>query len=104
MSTPNRYRPDRQERFSDVRVAIHPVWRIAGTTKPSSTRHYIGSVNRVDDIVAEKGAFQTQDEFYSYWRSAQRGWPVNPGVTKAKKAAAALAKATTPEPTRRKKS
>ncbi len=90
-----RYRPDLQERFSDVRVAIHPVWRIAGTTKPSSTRHYIGSVNRVDDIVAGKGAFDTPDEFYAYWRSAQRGWPVNPGVAKAKKSAAALAKGTT---------
>lgn len=99
-----RYRPELQERFSDVRVAIHPVWRIAGTTKPSSTRHYIGSVNRVDDIVAGKGAFQTQDEFYSYWRSAQRGWPVNPGVARARKRAAALAKATTPKPIRRKKS
>lgn len=91
-----RYRPDLLERFSDVRVAIQPAWRIAGTTKPSSTRHYIGSVNRVADIVGGQGAFATEQDFYDYWRSAQRGWPVNPGVTKAKKKLAAAKKATPP--------
>lgn len=84
-----RYRPDLLERFSDVRVAIHPVWQIAGMTKPSSTRHYIGSVNRVADLVAGKGAFASQQEFYDYWRSAQRGWPVNAGIARAKKKLAA---------------
>jgi len=88
-----RYRPDLLERFSDVRVAIQPVWRIAGMTKPSSTRHYIGSVNRVDDLVAGTGAFPTQQAFYDYWRSAQRGWPVNAGVATARKRAAAASKA-----------
>lgn len=88
-----RYRPDLLERFSDVRVAIQPAWRIAGTTKPSSTRHYIGSVNRVNDIVTGEGAFATEQEFYDYWRSAQRGWPVNAGVARAKKKLAAATKA-----------
>ncbi len=98
-----RYRPDLQERFSDVRLAIQPVWRIAGKTKPSSTRHYIGSVNRVDDIVGGNGAFETSDDFYSYWRSAQRGWPVNTGVATARKRAATLSKATAPKNQRGKK-
>ncbi len=88
-----RYRPDLLERFSDVRVSIQPVWRIAGKTKPSSTRHYIGSVNRVNDLVEGSGAFETEHEFYDYWRSAQRGWPVNSGVSKAKKKHAAEQKA-----------
>jgi hypothetical protein len=87
-----RYRPDLLERFSDVQVAIQRTWRIAGKTKPSSTRHYIGSVNRVDDIVDGHGAFETEKQFYDYWRSAQRGWPVNPGVAKARKKLAAAKK------------
>jgi hypothetical protein len=86
------YEPDLLERFSNVQVAIHPVWRIAGKTKPSSTRHYIGSVNKVADLVGGKGAFESEQAFYDYWRSAQRGWPVNPGVAKAKKKLAALKK------------
>lgn len=90
-----RYRPDLLERFSDVRVAIQPAWRIAGKTKPSSTRHYIGSVNRVADIVDGRGAFENAQDFYDYWRSAQRGWPVNPGVAKAKKKLEAAKKAAT---------
>lgn len=93
-----RYRPSLMERFSDVRVAIHPAWRIAGTTKPSSTRHYIGSVNRVADLTDGEGAFATEQEFYDYWRSAQRGWPVNPGVAKAKKKQALKAKPPTKAP------
>jgi hypothetical protein len=93
-----RYRPDLLERFSDVSVAIQPSWRIAGTTKPSSTRHYIGSVNRVADIVNGQGAFDTEQEFYDYWRSAQRGWPVNPGVAKARRKLAAARKAAARRP------
>jgi hypothetical protein len=93
-----RYRPDLLERFSDVRVAIQPAWRIAGKTKPSSTRHYIGSVNRVADIVDGRGAFQTEQEFYDFWRSAQRGWPVNPGVAKARKKLEAARKAAAKKP------
>jgi len=91
-----RYRPDLMERFSDVRVAIHPVWRIAGTTKPSSTRHYIGSVNRVADLVSGIGAFEREQDFYDYWRSAQRGWPVNAGVARARKLAASRKAAGSP--------
>jgi len=83
-----RYRPDLLERFSDVCVAIQPAWRIAGKTKPSSTRHYIGSVNRVADLVDGRGAFASEQDFYDYWRSAQRGWPVNTGVGRAKKKSA----------------
>lgn len=93
-----RYRPDLLERFSDVRVAIQPAWRIAGKTKPSSTRHYIGSVNRVADIVDGHGAFTTEQEFYDYWRSAQRGWPVNAGVAKARKKLEAAKKTATEQP------
>lgn len=93
-----RYRPDLLERFSDVRVAIQPSWRIAGTTKPSSTRHYIGSVNRVADIVDGRGAFATEQEFYDYWRSAQRGWPVNAGVARARKKLEASKKAAPKKP------
>ena len=88
-----RYRPELIERFSDVSVAIHPAWKIAGTTKPSSTRHYIGSVNRIADLVDGRGAFETESDFYDYWRSAQRGWPVNAGVARAKKKQAAVRKA-----------
>ena len=88
-----RYRPDLLERFSDVSVAIQPAWRIAGKTKPSSTRHYIGSVNRVADIVSGRGAFEREQDFYNYWRSAQRGWPVNPGIAKARKKLQAAKKA-----------
>ena len=68
-----------------------------------STRHYIGSVNRVDDLVEGRGAFETQDDFYAFWRSAPRGWPVNPGVAAARKRAALLAKKAAAPTTKRRR-
>jgi hypothetical protein len=59
---------DDENRVSDIRVVVHEPWRIASRERASTTREYIGAVNRLQDLVDGNGAFETPDEFYKYWR------------------------------------
>jgi hypothetical protein len=59
---------DDEQRVSDVQVAVHKPWRIASRTRSSKTREYIGAVTRLQDIIDGMGAFETEDDFYRYWR------------------------------------
>lgn len=59
---------DDEHRVSDVQVAVHRPWRIASRTRSSKTREYIGAVTRLRDLIDGNGAFETEEEFYRYWR------------------------------------
>lgn len=42
--------------------------RITLYTGSSTTREYIGAMQRLDDLRAGNGEFATEEEFYKYWR------------------------------------
>lgn len=55
-------------RIRDLELLVHEPWRIASRRRSSTTREYIGAVKRLDDLRAGKGEFETEEEFYAYWR------------------------------------
>jgi hypothetical protein len=70
--------PSRPERITDVEVVAHETWRIASKARASATREYIGSVQRIDELVAGRGEFESPTEFYDYWRHSARRWKKSP--------------------------
>jgi hypothetical protein len=77
-----KFDPDLPERIKDVVVVAHETWRVASRLRASATREYIGSVSRVDDLVAGRGEFETRNEFYDFWRSPARRWKDSPEAKK----------------------
>ena len=55
-------------RILDLEILVHESWRIASKRRSSTTREYIGAVTSIDALRAGKGEFQSQDEFYAFWR------------------------------------
>jgi Restriction endonuclease EcoRV len=74
--------PALPERITDVQVIAHETWRIASKVRSSGTREYIGSVQRIGDLVAGRGAFESAADFYSYWRHSARKWKKSPEAEK----------------------
>ncbi len=72
------FEPSRPERITDVQLIAHETWRIASRARASATREYIGSINKVDDLLAGRGDFTTATEFYEYWRHSTRRWKKSP--------------------------
>jgi hypothetical protein len=60
---------DVAHRVEDLEVIVQEPWRIASRERSSTTREYIGAVDKIDDIRHGRGAFPTADAFYKYWRS-----------------------------------
>jgi len=61
--------PDSISRAHDLELIVQESWSIASRQRSSTTREYIGAVDRIEDLRAGKGAFGTQAEFYRYWRA-----------------------------------
>ncbi len=55
-------------RAADVEVLVQEAWRIASRQRSSTTREYVGAVNLIDDLRRGVGEFETEEQFYSYWR------------------------------------
>jgi restriction endonuclease EcoRV len=55
-------------RIRDLELLVHEPWRIASEKRSSTTREYIGAVQRLDDLRSGTGAFATEEDFYKYWR------------------------------------
>ncbi len=72
------FEPSLPERIADVHVVSHETWRIASRSRASATRDYIGSVQKIEDLVAGHGEFDSADEFYDYWRHSARHWKKSP--------------------------
>jgi hypothetical protein len=53
----------------NVEVLVVETWRVASMRRSSTTRNYIGAMDSLDDLRAERGAFDTIEEFYEFWRS-----------------------------------
>lgn len=59
----------RRERATDVEVLVQEPWRVASRKRSSTTREYIGAVDLIEDLRAGRGEFETQEDFYRYWRA-----------------------------------
>jgi hypothetical protein len=53
----------------DVEVLVLETWRVASKRRSSTTRNYIGAVDRLADLRAERGEFATIEAFYAFWRA-----------------------------------
>jgi hypothetical protein len=60
--------PKSHSRIDDLQLVVQEPWRIASKQRSSTTREYLGAVMSIDDLIAGKGEFKTEDEFYAYWR------------------------------------
>lgn len=63
------FEPEKLSRLANVELIIHEGWRLASRQRSSTTREYIGAVTSIEDLRAGKGEFDSEEEFYSYWRS-----------------------------------
>jgi hypothetical protein len=55
-------------RVTDLEVVVAEPWRIASRQRSSTTREYIGAVQSLDDLRAGHGEFETEADFYVFWR------------------------------------
>lgn len=60
---------DLPSRVEDLELIVQPAWRIASHQRSSTTREYIGAVDRVDDLRDGNGEFDSADDFYRFWRA-----------------------------------
>jgi hypothetical protein len=56
-------------RIRDLELIVQEPWRIASKMRSSTTREYIGAVQRLDDLRAGNGAFSSEEDFYKFWRA-----------------------------------
>jgi len=59
---------DAPERIADLELLVHPSWQIASRERSSTTREYIGAVDGIAELRAGSGVFDTEEQFYKYWR------------------------------------
>jgi hypothetical protein len=56
-------------RVRDLELLVHEPWRIASKQRSSTTREYIGAVQRLPDLRAGRGEFDDETAFYKFWRA-----------------------------------
>lgn len=56
------------ERATDIEVVVQEPWRIASKERSSTTREYIGAVQELERLRNGSGDFETEVDFYRYWR------------------------------------
>lgn len=61
--------PESVTRATDIEVIVHEAWRIASRQRSSTTREYIGAVDSLTALREGRGEFETEDDFYRYWRA-----------------------------------
>ncbi len=55
-------------RVDDLELIVNETWRIASRQRSSTTREYLGAVQRIDDLRDAAGEFESETDFYRYWR------------------------------------
>ena len=63
-----------KSRVTFLELLVHEPWRIASRERSSTTREYIGAVENLADLRAGRGAFETKDDFYRFWREEYKGF------------------------------
>lgn len=72
---------DRTPPIENVEVVVHPAWQIASRKRSSTTREYIGAVDSLEGLRNGEGEFDTEQEFYTFWRRTYRGFRTSQAVT-----------------------
>jgi hypothetical protein len=54
---------------SNIEIVVVETWRVASRRRSSTTRNYIGAVDTIADLRAERGEFASIEDFYAFWRS-----------------------------------
>jgi hypothetical protein len=62
------FNPETTSHVEDLEPIVNESWRIASRQRSSTTREYIGAVQSINDLREGKGEFETEDDFYRYWR------------------------------------
>jgi hypothetical protein len=52
----------------NVEILVVETWRVASTKRSSTTRNYMGAMDSIADLRAERGEFTSIEEFYAFWR------------------------------------
>lgn len=60
---------DYRGRVRDLELIVHHPWRIASHERSSTTREYIGAVTEVAALRDGLGEFESEAEFYKFWRN-----------------------------------
>ncbi len=55
-------------RVSNLELIVQETWRVGSHQRSSTTREYIGAVDSLSALRAAQGEFESEDEFYRYWR------------------------------------
>ncbi len=56
-------------RITDLELLVQEPWRIASRQRSSTTREYIGAVQRLEDLRSGNGEFDSEGAFYKFWRA-----------------------------------
>lgn len=67
-------------RITDLELIVQEPWRIASKQRSSTTREYIGAVKNIDDLRDGRGVFETEADFYKFWRKF--AFKIGPSVQK----------------------
>lgn len=54
---------------SDIDLIVQPKWKIASKSTGTGTTTAIGSVKNISNLKAGHGAFNSEQEFYDFWRN-----------------------------------
>jgi hypothetical protein len=81
-------------RVRDLELLVHEPWRIASKQRSSTTREYIGAVQRLADLRAGRGEFADEAAFYKFWRAYK--FKIGPTVQQQLDKALAAAKSGRP--------
>ncbi len=60
---------DYRGRVRDLELFVHEPWRIASKERSSTTREYLGAMTEVAALREGRGEFETEADFYKYWRA-----------------------------------
>lgn len=60
---------DSASRVDDLELIVQEPWRIGSRQRSSTTREYIGAMQRLADLREGRGEFATPEQFYKYWRA-----------------------------------
>lgn len=55
-------------RVDDLELIVQEPWAIASKQRSSTTREYIGAIMEIDRLRDGRGEFETEEQFYKYWR------------------------------------
>jgi hypothetical protein len=50
-------------------LIVQEPWRIASRQRSSTTREYIGAVDSLERLRSGAGEFESEEEFYRFWRA-----------------------------------